>query len=420
MRELVETKAPAILAVTLLALTLTTPYLLGAPGAYLQIVCAVLALAMLVSRRDALQIGGDPTYRLLLIALAILIAAFAATAHQPREAIFGLNFAMLLLFGPLAAFLGRFAAPGNTIRVAGFALVGAALALALALFQVLVMHMDRAAGWGSDPIWSAEAALILGFIAVIGLRSQHRWRVLFALGPVLGTAACLLAGSRGPLVALPAMLLVAMLFASRRWWLVPLLAAIAAIAAFLVLKVAFPASIDRFGSLIGIGQDLATGKTIAEVSAGTRQAFYAAGYQAFLHAPWIGYGWQEKMQAIVPYLPGDGAALIAPHRHLHSDVLDFGVAGGIAGLIAYALIIAAPLVGAIKAPRDGQYVARLMGAGLLAAGYFFCGLTYLMFGYEFLTELYVCLAAVLIGYCRDVPPLAASERPRGAAGAVSG
>jgi hypothetical protein len=34
------------------------------------------------------------------------------------------------------------------------------------------------------------------------------------------------------------------------------------------------------------------------------------------------------------------------------------------------------------------------------------GLTYLTFGYEFHTTLYVCLAAILLGYCRDRPPLA--------------
>ena len=48
---------------------------------------------------------------------------------------------------------------------------------------------------------------------------------------------------------------------------------------------------------------------------------------------------------------------------------------------SYLLAIAAPVVGALRSVRDSLYRRRLLGAALLSAGYFFCGLTYLMFGY---------------------------------------
>ena len=53
--------------------------------------------------------------------------------------------------------------------------------------------------------------------------------------------------------------------------------------------------------------------------------------------------------------------------------------------------------------RDGQYQARVTGAVVLSVGYAACGLTYLMFGYEFHTTLYVCLTAIVLGFCRDAP-----------------
>jgi O-antigen ligase len=89
------------------------------------------------------------------------------------------------------------------------------------------------------------------------------------------------------------------------------------------------------------------------------------------------------------------------NKHLHADILDIGVSGGLVGLLAYGLILLAPLLGAIRSMRDSQYAARLTGAIVLSVGYFSCGLSYIMFGYEFHTTLYVCLTAIVLGFCRD-------------------
>ena len=126
---------------------------------------------------------------------------------------------------------------------------------------------------------------------------------------------------------------------------------------------------------------------------------------------WIGYGWSKYVRAAYSYLPRDvrrefnarGSSLRGNH-HLHADILNLGVAGGLLGLGAYGLILLAPLLGAFRSVRDGQYAARVRGAVLLAVGYAACGVTYLMFGYEFHTTLYVCLAAIVLGFCRDAPP----------------
>jgi O-antigen ligase len=407
----VQERLLAALAIVFLGLSLTTPYVLGAVGAYLQIICAFLMLGIVALQRDGLALKGDPAFKLLLLAFALLALAFTVTARQPGDAALSVNFAMLLLFGPMSRYLARFAAPANLRRVASLALAGSVIAFGVALYQVFVLQSSRADGWGTDPIWSAQAALVLGFLAGLGAGfGTSKWRMLYLLGPVLGICVCLLSGSRGTLLAIPVLLVVVLMFSTRWWWLILGGAVVIVAAVWLGLGALWPAGFVRINTTATLLQDIITGHTIAEVSGGTRQAFYHASYGAFLHSPWIGYGWAAKMQAIVPYLAGDGAGLVAPHLHLHSDLLDFGVSGGLVGLIAYGLILVAPIVAALRGPRDGQFRLRLAGTAILAAGYLVCGLTYLMFGYEFHSTLYVCLAAILIGYCRDKPP-ATADRP---------
>ena len=91
--------------------------------------------------------------------------------------------------------------------------------------------------------------------------------------------------------------------------------------------------------------------------------------------------------------------------HLHSDILNLGVSAGIVGLIAYALVILAPVVAAATSPRDGQFRGRLFLALSLSAGFLCCGAVNLLFGFEFMTTMYVCFAAIFIGYCRDAPAI---------------
>ena len=83
-------------------------------------------------------------------------------------------------------------------------------------------------------------------------------------------------------------------------------------------------------------------------------------------------------------------------------------AAGLVGLVAYALVLAAPIVSAAKSPRDSQFSGRLFLALSLSVGFLCCGAVNLLFGFEFMTTMYVCFAAVFIGYCRDAPALAAA------------
>jgi O-antigen ligase len=133
-----------------------------------------------------------------------------------------------------------------------------------------------------------------------------------------------------------------------------------------------------------------------------RLILYKAGWKAFQDSPWIGHGWANLMSSIRPYL----AASDLQHDslpQLHNDMLDFAVVGGVVGIAVYLLLLATPVIAAWRSVRDSQYSQRLLGCVLLSIGYFFAGLTDLMFGFELHTALYVALSAVLLGYCRDAP-----------------
>jgi O-antigen ligase len=360
----------------------------------------MLTLWLLLSRGRP---AGGPATLLFLLAWLLMLGAYLVTAKEPRDVSYVVNFAMFLFFGPLTAGLARFGDRRNARLVASLALAGSVLAFLVAVYQSWELLMPRAGGYLSDPIWAAQAALILGFLALLGLTVPGRWTHLFWIGPLLGTLTAFLGQSRGPLVAVPVLLVIGLVFAFRRWWLALPVALAAAGVAILALGTLSPTSLLRLETLRTIAEQVIYGESVAETSTSQRFAFYQSSWHAFLDAPWFGYGWQHKLEAIVPYLADHGAMLAEGHHHLHSDLADFGVSAGILGLLAYLLAIAAPIAGALSTPRDSLYRQRLLGAVLLSVGYFCCGLTYLMFGYEFHTTLYVVLTAIVLGYCREAP-----------------
>ncbi|HVY52422.1 MAG TPA: O-antigen ligase family protein, partial [Devosia sp.] len=326
------------------------------------------------------------------------------------DVLLAVNFAMFALYPMLSSVLHRVAKAGNSERVALFSLAGAFIAFGIAVFQVVVQHLARAEGYGSNPIPSATVALFLGFFALLGvIVVRSVWRYVFLLGPIAGVATVFLGGSRGPLLAVPALVVVA-LFALpfRRAVSIGVVVVLATIAgtAF-ALK---PAALGRIEQLPNIMGQLLSGQEVdrnIDRSANIRYRILEGSLAAFRDSPWLGYGWYMKVPAVKERLKepvGFGDPRVA---HLHSDILNLGVSAGIVGLIAYLTVLLAPIVSAVRSPRDSQYRGRLFLAFSLSAGYLCCGAVNLLFGFEFMTTMYVCFAAIFIGYCRDAADLAA-------------
>jgi O-antigen ligase len=388
--------------------TLVLPFNGGYVLAYaLMALTLVLTLSLLIARGRWI-IG--PAGWCFLAAFALIAIVFSINGDAPLM----VNFIFLLAFMPLSSWFSRYAAPDSAAVVSWLALVGTLLSAVTALYEIWLGN-TRAEGWWSDPIWAAEAALVLGFLCLIGFPvMRSRWRFVLLLGPLIGLVIVALSGSRGPLLAAPVIALALMLTSFRPWWKqIAALGVVLVIAGALVLPFA-PRVLDRIERTSTVIVQLITTGTVKEKSAGARIAFWKAGTAAFLDSPWTGYGWSKRVRSAYEYLPDKGKRFDAKgsglrgNHHLHADILDMGVAGGIMGLLAYGLILLAPLLGAFRSVRDSQYSARITGAVVLSVGYAACGLSYLMFGYEFHTTLYVCLAAIVLGFCRDAPPDRAS------------
>jgi O-antigen ligase len=392
------------------------PFGAGYFGAWVMMGLMLLAILWSLAWRAPIwSFRQRPAARMMLTAFGLILLAHVASARTPSDVAGAGNFVMLAFFVPLSGFMGQLARPRNLELVGGLALLGSCFSIGLALSQIFYVGMDRATGWGADPIWSSEAALIAGFLAMAGWYAPRSWlpRGLYLLGPLFGTLTVFLTGSRGPLLAVP-LLVVALAVVGPRVLRLGLVAGLV-IAGLAALGIHFfwAWGAMRVDSVFVNLRDMVLMGHAADGSVDARLTFWRIGIAAFEHSPVWGYGWKHFLDAAYAYLPDGGAGFrsgldgLANNHHLHADILDLGVAAGSLGIIAYGLVIAAPLVGAFRSVRDAQHQGRVVGALVLSIGYFVCGLSYLMFGFEFHTTLYVVLVATVVGFCRDAPAMPA-------------
>lgn len=386
------------IALGMLLLTLALGYAGGFYVAYGLMALAIIALIILLAGEKGRAWPNEISHSLFLAAFALLAVAFSVS----NDLLHALNFTMFVLYGPIFVWLSRQASPSNAANVSAFAAAGGAIAFAVAAYQVFILMQGRAESFGSDPIWSAQAAVVIAFLALLGV-FKGSWivRIACLLGAVLAMGAVVSSGSRGPILAIPPLMVVALIYGTRRWPMALALVAVVGLAALAFVAWLYPQGLARITTAWQAIADLFSSGRITENSAGQRQIMYQAGIAAFLDKPWFGHGWENRVLAIGPYLSPDFQFMLGEHHHLHSDGLDFAVTGGITGLLAYLLVLIAPPLGALLSPRDSQYRFRLAASSGLALAYAIFGVTYLAFGYEYHTTLYVLFAAIILGFCRD-------------------
>lgn len=388
-----------MLRLAVLTVTLVLACLIGVALSYLLVLLAALALVPLI-RSGGLTV--DAAGRLFLAAFAAIAVLFALSARQPADVLLAVNFTALVAYVPLAALLGRGAAPGNATIVARLALAGAALGCALSLYDVFVLGTGRAGNLSgiTDTIRLGDTAVLLGFLALVGLvQEQGRNRWLYLLGPLLAAVVALLTGARGAMLAIPLLSLLAVFVLMRNKWLAAALGGGVAIA---LVAAALGGVIDnvRLDSAVGVFRELAAGQPVTDEAMAIRFKLYAAGWEAFLQSPLIGHGWAGMMPAVEHHL-AEADKVHAQLPHVHNELLNFAVFGGIAGVAVYLMLMALPIAFALRSRRDGQSRARLAGTILLVGAYAVLGLPDTMLSFEIHTAMYVALVAILLSYCRD-------------------
>jgi len=238
---------------------------------------------------------------------------------------------------------------------------------------------------------------------------QSRWRWLLAVANALAVGAALYGGTRGAIVAEVAMLTAFCGYAIF-WWERPRSTRLwtsFGVVAITVISSLTLFDLTRASSILVTAGEAVTGGTVADVSTGIRLKFWAAGLQSFLESPIYGHSWWNRFEAAVPYMPAEIESEISHDKtaHLHNEIINFGSGGGLMGICAYLMLLAAPVTSAWFSVRDGRWRLRLFAAAGLSMLYFVMGLTDTMFVFEIPKSMFVLCSAVVMAYFLEAPPV---------------
>ncbi|MDB5528765.1 MAG: hypothetical protein JWR51_1868 [Devosia sp.] len=382
---------------------------------YIVLIAGAAGLIAAIVHRDAILAARQ--WWMLLLALVLLALTLPFVYRGSADVLPILALAPFLVVPGVAYLLTRNQTLLRPFALPLLCLFGAVAAVLLGLSEYIATGGARVEV-GNNPIHYGGIAVLLGFMALTGICvGRSPWRVLFFLGPIAGMLAAVLSGSRGPLLGGMAMAVASMpmlIFWYRRDWAL-LLAIAVMVLGVPALALTFGSSMramTAFGELTQVAQNALAGSTgtaaAVDVASAAppdaiRVAMYKSALQQFLDSPIFGQGFGQILDLARAASPGFPE--MATLEHLHSDIADFAALGGLFGLLAYGLIIAAPLAnlhfGNAK-PTD-RVVA--LGSAMLATGYLLLGLTNAMFGVLPQTVLFVLLLGYLIALRRNADSL---------------
>ena len=354
--------------------------------------------------------------RLFVAGFILIVLAALAAAGSPSDLGFIVNFLPFLLVPPLRRAFGSLNDPNPALRVGQLALCSAVASLAFALVQWLVLGALRPGELTMNAIQFANTAMLMGFLSLSGWFApgpRRRW--WFLLGPFAGMFAVLLSGTRGAVLAVPLLSVIAfsieLLRSPRRreiaLWGLGILAGLA-----LVVILAAALGFTRGLTLVSDFRTLVEGGAVDQ-SINERLTLYKAGIKTFWGSPFTGFGWGDLVTAVLPEVSPDLRARMSQFSHLHNGLLSFAIGSGAFGIVAFGLFSFAPALGLRDLPPDGQSAARVHVALTLVAAFQIFQLTNILLGYDFHTIQFVVVTALALGYMRDPESPAAAAAPKG-------
>lgn len=270
-------------------------------------------------------------------------------------------------------------------------LFAAATAFVGGAYEYFVFGVGRV-GLHNNPIHYASLAAMTGGLALVGFTGTNTaWRYLFLSGPVFGLGATILSGSRGPLVGAVVLFFVGLAFLlvwhwrERSFRFAVLGALLAAIASMIYLV---GTGSDRIARTIDTAFNIFrfTGS-----SDDIRAALYWSAIDILGQSPIVGVGYGQVMEIAQGLYPDQ--PVISALDHLHADWANFAAMSGGLGLVAWVLLLCAPLLLLLeRTARSDRTI--VIGAFLLLTGQLVLGVSNAMFGIVPQTTLY----AVALGY----------------------
>lgn len=358
-------------------------------GTYVAVLVAIMAIVVYGWRERAAF--AHPASLAIVAAIALVTISVPFVYQSPQD----LLGPVLILPILTAIGIGLLARPAdwapNPSLFAAICLAGAFIALVGGAYEHFLLGHYRP-GLGNNPIHFASLAVMSGCLALVGVVSGvSPWRYLFLLGPVFGLGCAVIADSRGPMLGAVAMsavglvLLTAWLWRERLFRLAVLLSAAAAAVTIIYLVGSGNA---RVAGILQSGLD------IFRFTGGpddVRAALYASAIEILRTSPIVGVGMGQIMVTAQTMFPAllNGSGL----ENLHADWANFAAMAGAFGLLAWLLLLAAPLLllSDGKARQDRPIV---LGALLLSTGQLALGASNATFGILPQTVIY----AVALGY----------------------
>jgi len=328
---------------------------------------------------------------LFAIAFALMLISALGAMRQPADLLALVPYLAPLCFLPFCSLVCQRHWP-----IARLALIGAAVGLVTALALRYGIGKPRA-GEGAfitDPYRLSVTTLLCATLALGGLFTRERWHWLSLFGLVAAAGTIYLTGSRTTLLGVPVLLfLTALCFVKRPVTIVAMIAAVAALVVA-ALFVELPGKVRM--RLWDVAGSIARGETPADESIWIRMKLWGDGVRDFWDAPAFGHGWGEWMMSPMrARFPADLESL--PNiAHMHNDALHFAMAGGVLGIIAWLLLLAAPVAGYLGLPREARTRGRLHAILVLVGGYFALGLADIMLASPAQLTLYVALTAIVL------------------------
>lgn len=338
---------------------------------------------------------------------AALGIAFALSATSWDDFKYILNFAPYLLIAPMRKQFARLADGRAALTIAWMALAGTIILAGIAVLEVLIQGHSRANG-PMNTFQFVYSTILLGFLALGGLFAPgavRRWP--FLVIPALATFTVMISGTRGALLAVPVLAVMAVIFAFMvlpRQRKIIALSGIAAIVLFVAFYgLALQLGLTRSISGLDVPRQILAGEAL-DTSSFERLTMLQGAWGAFLESPIWGHGWRDMVRAILPHVPPETVERMKSFRHLHNGYGNFAAGAGLIGLASFLLVLAAPVIGNLLMPRDSQSVVRLYFCLTLSLGYAAFECTYILLGFDFHGFQFVFMTAAFLGFVRDAPP----------------
>ncbi|WP_103035928.1 O-antigen ligase family protein [Castellaniella caeni] len=373
----------------LLALSVPNGYSWGA------VLLLAGGLAAWVRRADAAHAGTAPAWTIqdktLVYALAamFLVNALAVAWHGDSGKYLDQGIRYLLVI-PVLWGLRRVSLRLDWLW-AGLVL-GCLGAAGVAWWQVHVQLIGRAEGFVTSAIPFGDMALLMGFWCLLGavlgaLQRRFAWAGFLLLGALAGCYAFIASATRGGLVAIPLLVVLAGAALLRRETIKPVLAGLAVLVVGVgVILAALPGgqmAESRYSGAVTEWQSYTQQGRVSSNTVGPRLEAWKAALKSIPERPLLGWGHPEYTRHLDSLIAqGRANPFVATLANTHNQFIELWLHQGTLGLVAFlALLLASFWYFALRL-RHADITVRVLACcgASLPAGFAAFGLTQVILG----------------------------------------